>query len=259
MPHRPLLRLDAISALLTLLLLLLLALAGCSDPTGPTVPPEVPPGTFVDSRDGKEYAYRGIGRQVWMTENLDFGERVEGVALQVDASDSAAQKYCASDADSNCVAYGGLYQWHTAMALPEYCDNAVAGVDPCLIDSVHRGICPEGWHVPTRLEWQELEERVDAMTPDAIDDEGRSLKSSSGWMGVPGNGTDLVGFAGLPAGNRNGGVYYSLGTFGYWWTADEIDATFAGYRYLFGNFNLLVDGVNFKSNYGFSLRCLRDG
>ena len=248
MLQRPLLR----------LLPLLLLLAGCSEPTGPTIPPEVAPGTFTDARDGREYGYRGIGRQVWMTENLDFGEPVEGSALQANASESLAQKYCPFDADSNCIAYGGLYQWHTAMALPEVCDNAPTGTAPCLVDSVHRGICPQGWHVPTRAEWQQLEEWVDALTDGPIDDEGSSLKSAAGWLGTPGNGTDLVGFAGLPGGNRNGGLYYSLGAFGYWWTASEIDATFAGYRYLFGNFNLLVDGVNFKSNYGFSLRCLRD-
>ena len=132
-------------------------------------------GTFTDSRDGRIYKCVKIGDQVWMAENLDFGEIVRSTANQVKASAAHAQKYCYGDDSTNCAKYGGLYQWHTAMGL---CAGYVSMDASSRIDAPHRGICPAGWHVPTQDEWETLVEFV--QSPDS-NNAGRKLKSKEGW------------------------------------------------------------------------------
>ena len=172
-------------------------------------------GTFTDSRDGRIYKCVEIGDQVWMAENLDFGEIVRSTENQVKASAAHAQKYCYDDDSTNCAKYGGLYQWHTAMGLcKEYGSQSAREV---VQTPHHRGICPAGWHVPAQEEWEKLVEFV--QSPDS-NDAGKALKSKTGWSerqfcmskiedfsgitclehaaGV--NGDDLYGWNALPGG-----------------------------------------------------------
>ena len=132
-------------------------------------------GTFRDSRAGRVYKCVKIGDQTWMAENLDFGEQVHHDGTQVHASAAHAQKYCYGDDSTNCAKYGGLYQWHTAMGL---CAEYAAMDASDFVGTPHRGICPAGWHVPTKEEWETLVEFV--QSPDS-NDAGRKLKSKTGW------------------------------------------------------------------------------
>lgn len=106
-------------------------------------------GFFVDRRDGKRYGCRKFGTQNWMTQNLEFGAIVPGSSGQGNATHSKAQKHCPDDLEESCKREGALYQWHTAMALPMQFDHYAADGK---IGSPHRGICPEGWHIPSREE-----------------------------------------------------------------------------------------------------------
>ena len=174
-------------------------------------------GTFTDSRDGRIYKCVTIGDQVWMAENLDFGEIVHSTTNQTKASAAHAQKYCYGDDSTNCSKYGGLYQWHTAMGLrSEYNSKSAREV---IQTPHHRGICPAGWHVPTQEEWEKLVEFV--QSPDS-NNAGKMLKSNEGWerqkhcvlgggdgfggyvclqysSGV--NGADSYGWSALPGGH----------------------------------------------------------
>ena len=48
----------------------------------------------------------------------------------------------------------GLYSWTTALQIDEkYMKKAV---EEGVIDSIHQGICPNGWHVFNNLEWKAL-------------------------------------------------------------------------------------------------------
>lgn len=62
-----------------------------------------------------------------------------------------------------------------------------------------QGICPNGWHLPTKEEWETLET--------TIGDDARLINSTSGWYDKANNGTDDYGFTALPA-------HYSLGANG---------------------------------------------
>jgi uncharacterized protein (TIGR02145 family) len=194
--------------------------------------------------------------QVWMAENLDFGNYVVGTANQADVTTISAEKYCYGNDEANCTTYGGLYQWHTVMALPFICNSTNAGTAPCIVDTPHQGICPEGWHVPTQTDWATLKTWVDNNNGGIAGDEGASLKSTNLWSS--GAGTDVYGWSGLPGGSRISGSFSDQGDYGFWWSASQDAASFAWYRYLLHGFAFLHENYDSKSHLGFSLRCLQD-
>lgn len=82
-----------------------------------------------------------IGNQEWMTKNLD---------VYVDGS------MCYGDDPANCTKFGRIYTWSMAMAIDIKYDNEQLGE----IALPHRGVCPEGSHLPSYEEWNELNEFI---------------------------------------------------------------------------------------------------
>ena len=181
---------------------------------------------------GQTYKTVVIGTQRWMAENLNY-----------DVSGSK----CYSNSSSNCVTYGRLYDWATAMSLPSSCNSSTCSSQ---VQSKHRGVCPSGWHIPSDAEWTTLEKFVG-------NNAGTKLKARSGWNNN-GNGTDDYGFSALPGGDGNSdGSFGSVGYYGYWWSATEGNATNAYGRGMlyYDDFVYYDDGS--KSRL-FSVRCLQD-
>ncbi|MBO7131563.1 MAG: hypothetical protein J6V65_05420 [Fibrobacterales bacterium] len=201
---------------------------------------------FTDGRDGTVYACVTIGTQTWMAENLNFGVRVDVSKIQTGASADSAQKYCMENSAQNCTTYGGLYQWHTAMALPASYANTYAVEE---IDRVHRGICPEGWHIPTELEWDGLAGAIGGAS------NGTKLKSTAGWEGGY-NGTNATGFNAMPAGYWAGG-FGGLGAEALFWTATEDSTAYASFISLNWSGNLNTASIWPKSRSA-SIRCVKD-
>jgi len=202
-------------------------------------------GTLTDTRDGKTYKTMQIGSQIWMAENLNYkhGEHI-----------------CYQNNKSNCDTYGRLYDWRTAMQYPTASTDRTDGSNS--IPSGIRGICPEGWHIPSDAEWAVLVAHVG-------DNAGTKLKSASGW-----NGTDEYGFSALPAGEASAegsdpsvdgtgysvGGFYGLGTTSYWWTSYDLGYYLAYYRcidcYGFRDGNM-HKFYSQKTDY-MSVRCVKD-
>lgn len=89
---------------------------------------------------GKIYNTIQIGDQWWLRENLQIGIMIPG---NRDATDNGViEKYCFNNDSVNYRNYGAYYQWNEAM---QY--STIPGA---------RGICPEGWHIPTNEEFQKL-------------------------------------------------------------------------------------------------------
>ena len=214
-------------------------------------------GYVTDSRDGRRYKWVKIGTQTWMAENLDFGTRINESESRDQSTATAmnAQKYCYDDDTVKCAIYGGLYQWHTALALAQSCDTSSCASQ---ISSLHRGICLEGWHIPSQSEWETFRRYVDAANGGETNDEGKSLKGKSGWL-YGGAGTDNYGWNGLPGGNRGGG-YTNGGEMGFWWVAAESKAN----AYEAVNRKLSFDSDQLEEEYDYgkrearSIRCVKD-
>jgi len=189
---------------------------------------------FTDERDKQVYTMVKIGNQTWMAENLNY--------VTADKNGS----WCYGNDAENCVKYGRLYNWKTAMG----------GADDSTTSNV-RGVCPEGWHLPTRAEWGDLAKSAggtgDYGTGGTA---GTKLKSISGWY--YNNGTDDYGFSALPGGRRDfDGNVYSADYNGFWWTASE---GWSGCAYARGghyNYDYVGEYDNDERN-AFSVRCVKD-
>ena len=192
-------------------------------------------GTLTDSRDGRTYKTVVIGAQTWMAENLNF---------ETDDSE------CYDNDAGNCEKYGRLYSWGTAMdgagAFSENgkgCGNA----NTCLETFPVRGVCPSGWHLPDKYEWETLFIAARGYTR-----AGRILKSQNGW-GDSGNGEDAVGFTvlfdGLGASEDDSVVRF--------WTSTETSGEVAYWIEFRGRNDYVTNLENDKDNLVY-VRCLKD-
>ena len=203
--------------------------------------------------DSNMYKVIRIGNQVWMAENLKVSKYRNGDEI-TNATDDETWKdftsevtgaYCYyNNAASNADTYGALYNWYA------------------ISDS--RNLAPKGWHVPTDEEWKELEIFL-GMSQSTADqtgsrgmDEGKKLKSSSGWYN-DGNGTDEVAFCGLPAGERGDvmGISDFMGFRGCFWSASENNTNSAWKRDFYFHYDDIYRYTSSK-RYGFSVRCIQD-
>ena len=218
--------------------------------------PDIAYGTMIDSRDGQTYKTVKIGDQTWMAENLNFDPGQGGSGdIKYDWS------WCYNDEPKNCAVAGRLYSWAAAIdsvklatdadnpqdcGYGKECGLALRGTTILV-----QGICPEGWHLPTRAEWNALFAAVgDESTA------GKVLKSQTGWYSN-GNGTDTFGFSALPAGKEDDGDFSYDGNYAVFWSSTEDDSYGAYYVALLYGYDIayLDDGYKY---YGFSVRCLKD-
>jgi uncharacterized protein (TIGR02145 family) len=218
---------------------------------------------FTDYRDRHIYKTVKIGDQIWMAENLNYN-----------TNDSEYYK----DNIANDDKYGKLYDWATAMDLPSSCN-----FNSCVsqISVKHRGICPDGWHLPNNREWTELTDLVDKNNYKYKGHGIKSIMAKNGWIDhkvydgtkrdygieVYGNGTDDYGFAALPGGyahDCNAGRI-NVGIYGYWWTATECivpikncpSIAMAVHKTISYKLDFATNNVEWKTRL-YSIRCIKD-
>ena len=206
---------------------------------------------ITDSRDGQSYATVQIGTQCWMAENLNIGTMINGNSDQTD--NDTIEKYCFNNSASHCDTYGGLYQWNEMM---QYVTTAGT-----------KGVCPNGWHLPTDAEWKTLEMELGMSSSEAHNtgwrgtDEGGKLKESgtTHW-GSPNIGaTNSSGFTALPGGYRNSpdGSFINLLYFAYFWSSSVYLAPYAWHRQLAFEY-AQVHRDDYALPNGYSVRCVKD-
>ena len=175
--------------------------------------------TFTDARDGNKYKVVTIGLQTWMAENLNY---------KVDNS------YCYNDDPANCKKYGRLYTWAASRGKSE---SECGPGRRCGSIGKLRGICPQGWHLPSGEEFEILLNSGE----DGWDFENHFeylMSTTGGWVGC---GTqDIVGFSALPAGHYSydaetkKGHYVDEGHYTGFWLSndgrDEADFSFSFLR-----------------------------
>jgi len=214
--------------------------------------------------DGNIYQTVQIGQQLWMAENLKTTRYSNGdEIIFIDNpnlwDNNFVGHYAVYNNDlSNADTYGYLYNWSAA------------------VDD--RGICPEGFHLPSDEEWSEL---ILYLDPDANpfaenhDDihssfAGGPLKGTGTIQGNDGlwqepnyGATNASGFFALPAGltNDENGNYdlmgYYLGYLAWFWTSTEVESDLAWTRELFW-LGSDIHRHSITKNYGISVRCVSD-
>jgi uncharacterized protein (TIGR02145 family) len=186
--------------------------------------------------EGQAYNTVQIGDQCWLNENLNVGTRIN---ISQNSSDNGViEKSCYGDNEDNCDEYGGLYSWDEAM---QY--DTTNG---------SRGICPEGWHIPTIAELTVLKNTVSGS--------GNALKEIGQGFGA-GAGTNTSGFSALLAGYRHFTSYYGeLNVNGHIWssTLDDFNRIIATHMYLNSTTDDIIFHIGQWSGYGFCIRCIKD-
>ena len=190
--------------------------------------------------DGNKYKTIQIGNQVWMAENLRVthfanGDEIPAIEDDKEWEKAGIEKTSALSYFQNKIqnfkSYGNLYNWF-------------AVTDP-------RGLAPEGWHIPTEAEWNELETFVGKR------DAGTKLKSAEGWYRKK-NGTNESGFNGLPGGDRSwNGVSDGdeLKRFASWYTSDK--NKFAGVTLNWDERFLIYCSMQ-SGGMGYYVRCVKN-
>lgn len=196
---------------------------------------------------GYDYATVQIGEQCWFAENARYLPAVSPPEMgSVTEPHAYVFGYSGSDVSEAELLNGAVL--YNGITLTEW------------------DICPNGWHVPTELEWQVQELQL-GMTQDEIDiqdsyrgNRASALKSESeGWQingcSLASPGTDESGFAAEPVGIRHfsgGGIFTNpCGETTFWSSTDFSRRAIAGDKE--GIYRSTV-----TPEYGFSVRCLKD-
>ena len=208
--------------------------------------PDIAYGEMTDSRDGHVYKTVKIGEQVWMAQNLNY---------------EAATSYCYNDSTDYCEKYGRLYTWAASVDKSE--KECGLGNECNLASGNIRGVCPDGWYLPSEDDFVTLIDAVGGKKGAST-----KLKSLSGWRdddGVSGNGTDTFGFSALPVGVGMQGFYGEGYNTHFWGSTECGSASAADKGYSCASIMSLdyddVD-VNLRSyaakDFKFSVRCIKD-
>ena len=207
-------------------------------------------GVLEDERDGQKYKTIVIGEQTWMAQNLNY-----------DIEDNRRQS-CYKDEPDFCVRFGKLYSWPGVM---DYDKNRCQDAASCSLAS-NQGICPDGWHVPTKSEWDTLWSNV-GFTSENLekgDEYGRTavrgLISDTSYITWDRSGeSDFFGFSATRHGYKTdvGDYVWMDNIVAAYWTSTEV-YSYGSKAYVAGTF-LITNVFNDYAKVGqFAVRCIKD-
>ncbi|MFC1725366.1 FISUMP domain-containing protein [candidate division KSB1 bacterium] len=147
-------------------------------------------GTVKDF-EGNEYKTIKIGNQWWIAENL---------RVTINKSGKSIISYAPDNSEKNIPEYGRLYTWKTAM-------------DGSKIEGA-QGLAPDGWHIPTKEEWNTLFEFLGG-----IEIAGKKMKEEGTKRWTNNKESDnSSGFTALPTGGYLvGRSYEGFGEYTHFW------------------------------------------
>lgn len=236
----------------------------------------------VTDIDGNKYDAVRIGDQVWMASNLRTTRYADGTIIPLGdtSSSTVPYRYAPGEAQTNeanmanVPTYGYLYNWSAVMHNDSSSQTNPSGV---------QGICPNGWHVPSEEEWDQL--RYYLYHQDEYDcscriyhngefhEEGgpaKALASTKGWLttkyntcapGYDQSSNNATGFSAFPAGFYS--IYDDVGYDQFGWSANFWSSTSQNYydracRLSISNLDGSPSPYDIGFGFGFSVRCLRD-
>ena len=199
------------------------------------VQPQINKGTVTDI-DGNIYHTVTIGEQTWMSEDLKTTRYRNGDSIgttrpaTLDIRNESAPKYqwAYNGDEKNVAVYGRLYTWFAVT------DN--------------RKICPTGWHIPTKNEFETLLSNIGG-------------KGIAGFQALLPGGSS--GFSSLFSGIRTENGHFEQMTSNQnavFWSSTESDD---GFAWFMSNYSGRKDAHLYAGPYGplsmgCSVRCIKD-
>ncbi len=201
---------------------------------------------------GETYPTKQYGTQCWMTKNMNIGTKINA-SSGGQTNNSIIEKFCYNNNSSYCDSYGGLYQ---ADETVKYTSGAVI-----------QGVCPNGWHVPTKYQFDILADIIDSDINNYCNNTSsyiaKSMAATSGWTSSsavcsPGNNQNSnnnSGFNIFPSGEYYNG-FSGIGSVNRFWTS-SLYYSVAYYYYLKNAFPTFNNSYC-DQKYSFSVRCLKN-
>lgn len=201
-------------------------------------------GTVTDI-EGNTYNTVLIDDTWWMAENLRTRKYNDGTDIPTGFDEDewvdltfGAWAYFNDELQWDTI-YGKLYNWFA-------------------VDD-DRGLCPEGWRLPTDDEIIDLRDLYGGYSEagGAFKETGTHEDGDGYWREPNAGATNETGFTARPGGARIHGVYFNRQTTSYFWTADDTGEEFAR------NYLMTYDEEHFlrhsyQKHYGLSVRCLKE-
>lgn len=247
---------------------------GGNTPSIPVGDAQPCPGTpTVTDHEGNVYNTVQIGDQCWTKENMRCTTSPKGyLSLGGTASTSATSPYVVStdtayyynwdNLDIPLVDRGMYYNWAGAM-------DTTAETHITVSFTGRRGICPEGWHVPSYEEWNTLTSYVGNQSAYQCNTSNayvaKALASTNYWntssnpcaVGNESVTNNTTGLSIVPAGYFYFESFFNQHAHANMWSSTSYSGEEAAYRTLTDGAADVNQNGNYKSN-GRSVRCLRD-
>lgn len=190
---------------------------------------------------GQWYTTVQIGKQCWLAENLNVGTMIPGLTYQT--NNGNIEKHCYLDTQDSCTVYGGLYEWDEMM---DY--STAEGA---------RGLCPEGWHIPSAANWDTLMEYLGGHTL-----AGGAIKAAGYRYWKPPNtgATNSTGFSAMGGGTYRPAGYnyfYLVQEAGIYWTSSP-NGYFWAWRRNLDYVGGWLEPYSCERYHSFSVRCVKD-
>lgn len=195
----------------------------------------------IKDGDGNTYTSVTIGTQVWLKENLKTTKFNDGTAIPLvtgntDWNNLLTQGYCWYDNNPSNYSntYGALYNYAAVTS---------------------EKLCPEGWHVPSKGEWEVLRDNTGGEYK-----AGGNLKEegTTHWISPNTGATDAYGFKALPGGERyEDGDFVYLGINNNFWSTSIGPGT-DPYGVRMYNDSEIFHMSEFHKARGLSVRCVKD-
>jgi len=200
--------------------------------------------SICDNNDGDSYQTVQIDDQLWMAENLKVtryrnGDKIPYKTNYEWCCEEIGQYGVYNSDMTNTEIYGNLYNWYVV--------------------NDTKGVCPESWHVPTKIEVIQLIEYLGDNAGGKMKSIGMIEAGDGLWLEPNEGATNESGFTFLPSGYRKNmiGEDSSMGWYGYLWSSTENYNNFAWFVKLF-YYQPSVQILDGYKQYGFPIRCVGD-
>ncbi len=214
--------------------------------------------TRIKDYDGNTYRVLQFAKDIWMIDNLktthfNNGDEIKTNKAEISNDTTSVYQWAYNNNIENANTYGRLYTWYAV--------------------TDKRNACPEGYHLPSLSEWNDLEATAyniihnsteikkdypDALTYARGSVEGWALKQYVKllWK-TPIYAFNITYFSALPAGYWSDKTSISLGQIAVFWLADEKSKLNSIYVQLNPE-SMDVKKLDIDKNIGFSVRCIKD-
>jgi uncharacterized protein (TIGR02145 family) len=211
---------------------------------------------LIDKRDGQRYNTIDIGENIWMKENLNVDQFLNGDKIQQaktkqewqNANEKKQPVWCYYNFDtSNGIKFGKLYNWYAAN------------------DS--RGLAPDGWEIPNMQNWNSIFYLLGGY--EYANEKLRNLKA---W-GLTENTeeSNKSGFSSLPSGQIDGnGSFTAINDIASYWSSEEFGNVFdnivtLSYSFaISNNEDIIISNIIrnvgeqlLQKNSGCAIRCIK--